>query len=665
MNLVFTIIFSLLIIVLGVGGIVLFIRKKRRRKVEKLKMKLYLLKFSRDKKDDSNLINEIFKSEQFFSSLTKFNKPVVFEAAVPHVGEEICFYAAVPSSLSQSFISQIHSIWQDVLVEEVDDYNIFHHGGTSLGGYIAQKQDYSLPIRTYKEVEADTFQSVIGALSEINDVGEGGSVQVIIKPAKNSEKRKVKSVLKDLRKGESLGSAGGSSVLSSVLGSFFDAFLGKDNSKNQSENKQVDQSKVEAVQNKINKPLFNVCVRVLASGPSTLQAESIYDGLSAGFSQFSSPEKNDLSLRKSRDVRKIAHNFSFREFSEKQKMVLNSEELASVFHFPTPFTETPRIKHLKSKQLPAPPSLPKKGTLLGENIFRGEKKNVYISDDDRRRHLYVIGQTGTGKTNFITSLVNQDIKSGKGIAMCDPHGDSIDHILGLIPEERYDDVILFDPTDLDNPIGLNMLEYDFNKPEQKTFIVNEMIGIFDKLYDLKTTGGPMFEQYMRNALLLLMEDAPNEPATLMEVPRVFSDADYRNRKLERISNATVINFWRKEAEKAGGEASLSNVTPYITSKFNNFIANDYMRLIVGQAESSFDFREIMDEGKILLINLSKGKLGELNANLLGMILVGKIMMAALGRSDISEKQRRDFNLYIDEFQNFTTDSISTILSEAR
>jgi type IV secretory pathway TraG/TraD family ATPase VirD4 len=241
----------------------------------------------------------------------------------------------------------------------------------------------------------------------------------------------------------------------------------------------------------------------------------------------------------------------------------------------------------------------------------------------------------------------------------------VEHILGLIPKERYDDVILFDPTSLKRPMGLNMLEYDFNKPEQKTFIVNEMVGILDKLYDLKKTGGPAFEQYMRNALLLLMEDAPNEPATLMEVPRVFSDSEYRNKKLNRINNATVINFWRKQAEKAGGEASLENITPYVTSKFNNFIANDYMRVIVGQKESSFNFREAMDSGKILLVNLSKGKIGELNANLLGMIVVGKIMMAALGRADVDEEKRRDFNLFIDEFQNFTTDSISTILSEAR
>jgi len=214
-------------------------------------------------------------------------------------------------------------------------------------------------------------------------------------------------------------------------------------------------------------------------------------------------------------------------------------------------------------------------------------------------------------------------------------------------------------------MGLNMLDFNPSRPEEKTFIVNEMQSIFNKLFSQETMG-PMFEQYMRNALLLLMEDMPNEPATLVEVPRVFTDPEWRRRKLSRISNPVITDFWEKEAAKAGGEASLANMTPYITSKFNNFIANDYMRPIIGQPKSAFNFRAAMDEGKILLVNLSKGRLGDINANLLGMIFAGKILMAALSRVDVPDvEKRRDFYLYIDEFQNFTTDSISTILSEAR
>jgi len=267
----------------------------------------------------------------------------------------------------------------------------------------------------------------------------------------------------------------------------------------------------------------------------------------------------------------------------------------------------------------------------------------------------------------MTNMAIEDIRQGKGVAVIDPHGDLIERILSLVPENRFEDIIIFDPSDRWMPLGLNMLEYDFTRPEDKTFIANEMQGIFNKLF-LAETMGPMFEQYMKNALLLLMEaysPAVGDQATLMEVARVFTDPEFRERKLSMISNPIVIDFWRKEAVKAGGEAALSNMTPYITSKFNNFTSNDYMRPIIGQPKSAFNFRQVMDEGKIILVNLSKGKIGDINANLLGMVIVGKILMAALSRADMPREKRRDFNLYIDEFQNFTTDSISTILSEAR
>jgi hypothetical protein len=233
-----------------------------------------------------------------------------------------------------------------------------------------------------------------------------------------------------------------------------------------------------------------------------------------------------------------------------------------------------------------------------------------------------------------------------------------------VPRHRADDVIYFSPADSDRPMGLNLFEYDERYPEQKTFVVNEMLKIFDKLYDLKSTGGPMFEQYMRNAMILVMDD-PASGSTLMEIPRVLSDEKFRAYKLSKCKTQVVKDFWLKEASKAGGEASLANMVPYITSKLTPFITNDIVRPIIGQQKSAVDVRRAMDEQKILLLDLSKGKLGDLNAYLIGMVLVGKILMAALSRTDIAAEQRKDFYLYIDEFQNFITDSIATILSEAR
>ena len=246
----------------------------------------------------------------------------------------------------------------------------------------------------------------------------------------------------------------------------------------------------------------------------------------------------------------------------------------------------------------------------------------------------------------------------------DPHGDLIEDVLSCVPPERAEDVILFSPADTGRPLGLNLIEFDERYPEQKTFVSNELIKIFDKLYDLKSTGGPMFEQYMRNALLLIMAH-PESGATLMEIPRVLSDPDFRKLKLSHCPDITVVDFWRKQAEKAGGEAALANIVPYITSKLTQFVSNDIMRPIIGQQKSSFNVRDIMDKQKILLVDLSKGKIGDMNSHLLGLIIVGKILMSALSRADMPDSQRKDFYLYIDEFQNFTTDSINTILSEAR
>jgi hypothetical protein len=308
--------------------------------------------------------------------------------------------------------------------------------------------------------------------------------------------------------------------------------------------------------------------------------------------------------------------------------------------------------------------MPTSGTLLGVNKHRNVEKYIYTTELDRHRHFYIIGQTGTGKTSLMKNMIIQDIQHGDGVCMIDPHGTDIEDVLGAVPPEREQDIIYFDPSRMDRVVGLNMLEYDPTKPEQKTFVVNEMLSIFNKLFDMKVAGGPMFEQYFRNATLLVMDD-PASGSTLMDIGRVLADAKFRRMKLEKATNPVVVQFWREIAGKAGGEASLENIVPYIVSKFDIFTANDYMRPIIGQQTSSINFRRIMDERKIFLVNLSKGRLGEINANLIGMIIVGKFLMAALSRVDDPTRGFAPFYLHMDEFQNVSTDSISAILSEAR
>ena len=334
-------------------------------------------------------------------------------------------------------------------------------------------------------------------------------------------------------------------------------------------------------------------------------------------------------------------------------------------HFPVTSHSVSSVRDDTAKQAGADTAVTGDGVLLGVNDFQGSETEVRFKKEDRVRHFYMIGQTGTGKTTLLKNMITQDIANGDGVCFIDPHGSDVDDILASIPEERIDDVIYFDPAYTERPMGLNMLEYDHDYPEQKTFVVGELFGIFQKLYGGSPESmGPMFEQYFRNATQLVIED-PSSGSTLLEVSRVMSDEAFRKLKLSRCNNPIVKQFWEKIAGQAGGEASLANIVPYITSKFDVFMANDIMRPIIAQENSAFDFRKIMDERKILLINLSKGRLGDINSSLIGLIIVGKILMAALSRVNMAEADRNDFYLYIDEFQNVTTDSIATILSEAR
>ncbi len=654
--------------VLGVGLYLMVRFLKKRALLRSLQLSLYLIRVPKQAVQEGggkDFKTEINTTEQLIANLASLKAPFTFEVVVPHVGEEIHFFLAVPKALSEIAIKQVQGLWNGAAIEPAgDDYNIFNPSGATAAAYVAQKANYALPIRTYTEIGADTFSSIVGAFAKINEVGEGAALQICIAPAAQVKKGIERSIT-SLKNGESLKkvTGGGLQIEMKDVQSAL-APKSKEEQAEQKAQKFVDEDAVKALEMKISKPLFHVDVRLLASAATPFQANDILDGLAAGFSQFGAPHRNELRITKPRNPKNLIYDFTFRNFNSGKAMILNSEEIASFFHFPISSTETPKVKYLKAKEAPPPANLPASGLLLGNSSFRGQLKPVYLTDEDRKRHIYIIGQTGTGKSTLLGNLILEDIKRGKGIALIDPHGDLVETALNHIPKERLDDLILFNPTDLERPLGLNMLDFNQNRPEEKTFIVNEMQSIFNKLFSQETMG-PMFEQYMRNALLLLMEDMANEPATLVEVPRVFTDAQFRLRKLERCRNPIVVDFWQKEAVKAGGEASLANMTPYITSKFSNFIANDFMRPIIGQAHSAFNFRQVMDEGKILLVNLSKGRLGDINANLLGMVTIGKLLMAALSRTDADAGTRREFNLYIDEFQNFTTEAVASILSEAR
>ncbi len=581
----------------------------------------------------------------------------------------IAFFVACPKEMSRYLEQQIHAHYPEASIEEVEDYNVFTAQGEIAAANLKTKKSFVLPIKTYQKMEVDPLNSLINVISKLK-VDESLAIQYIVRSAYYPWHGKIKKVVAKIQETNSikkgLAKANIFSEIFSTLGSAFSSSK-KDEDKPMPTKRltATEEEIVKSIEEKNMKAGLDVNIRLIASAATKIQAKSYINNVANAFTEYNNyTYGNNFSRAIFKDQKNIIRNFIYRRFNEKYSFLLNTEELASVFHLPLKYTETPNILWLRAKSASAPSDVPAEGLLLGENFYRGEKKEIRIKQVDRRRHTYIVGKSGVGKSVLLASLAIQDIQNGEGVCVIDPHGDLVDDILARVPPSRAEDVIIFSPGETDRVLALNLLEYDERYPEQKSFVINEMIGIFDKLYDLKATGGPMFEQYMRNALLLIMED-PASGSTLMEVPKVLADEKFRRFKLSRCKNQTVVDFWRKEAEKAGGEAALANIVPYITSKLTSFIANDMMRPIIGQQKSSFNFRDVMDKQKILMVKLTKGIVGEMNAYLLGMIMVGKILMASLSRADIKGEARKDFYLYIDEFQNFTTDSICQILSEAR
>jgi GTPase SAR1 family protein len=599
------------------------------------------------------------------------NRYYSMEIAVSGESEHISFYMAVPSDKEDLFEKHLLSVFPKARVHHApSDYNVFLHDGVSAVSYAKLKEDAILPLKDYREFDQDPLSVLVNTLTKLRAVGEGASIQCIINPVGNIYTDRYTKVLEKLEKGSPLQLALINTPLT-MQGEVIKTFRNLLQPKQKTENEEppvINQKLIEQVQKKIETPIPSINIRIVASAETKQRAETILSDIESSFNQLYNTSGNQLVFTRLLDkkAKHLMHQFTFREYSEAHALPLSVREISTIMHFPTYISSaTPQLKRVRAAQAPAPIGLPQSGTLLGVNEYRGTETHAYLTPEDRLRHLYVIGQTGVGKTSFIKNLIQQDIENGDGVCFIDPHGSDIEDILSKIPDHRIDDVIYFDPSNTQHVIGLNMLEYDPRYPEQKTFVINELFSIFQKLYSgTPESMGPAFEQYFRNATALVLED-PSTGSTMLDISRVLADARFRELKLSRSKNPVVNQFWNEIATKAQGEASLQNMVPYITNKFDIFTANDIMRPIIAQQQSSFRMREVMDSRKILLVNLSKGKLGEINANLLGMVLVGKILMAALSRVDALASDLPPFYLYIDEFQNITTNSISAILSEAR
>ncbi len=619
--------------------------------------------------------------EQFYAGMQSISEGknnekenyFTLEIALSNNTDEVIIYAAMPNKHITLFEKQVLAFYHDAKIREVtDDYNIFNEKGASIGAYANFSERSVLPIKTYDQIDHDPMNTLLNVFSKLETKGEGAAIQLVVAPAGEKFIDEFHLILDDVKSGMSVKHAADNfyKFNKAFMKVSKDFLFGKKEKKETEEKyiagrKAVDEGVVEKIGNKMKSTIMKVNIRVVASAATKERASMILAEIESSFNQFTEPASNSLVFERiSGDgLKELFHDFSYRIFSDDKILPMNLKELSSVFHFPVGIGSQPQLKEAKAGIAPAPLEIEQEGIILGVNSYRGKDTVIHMSREDRMRHFYVIGQTGTGKTNIMLNMITQDIKNGDGCCYIDPHGTDIQTILSRIPKERIDDVIYFDPAYTMRPMGLNMLEFDPKYPEQKTFVVNEMMGIFNKLFDMKIGGGAMFEQYFRNSAFLVMED-PESGSTLLEITRVLADKEFRDMKLAKCKNPIIKQFWIS-AEQTTGDQSLANFVPYISSKFDNFISNDIMRPVVLQQNSVFNFRKIMDEKKILLVNLSKGRLGDINANLIGLVMVGKIQMAALSRVDMFGKPINDFYLYIDEFQNVTTDSIASILSEAR
>ena len=676
-----------LTVVVGVLMVLLKIRKQREKKnlergLKMVPMMIHLPPQTEDiqggGRDERDITNEAISQAQVMYSIISSTlqkgwrarlfgqRHITFEVVA--TGGFIKYYTFVPTALTETVKQAVTSAYPAARLEEVEEENIFSEKGGMAGvagGELTLKKEFVYPIATYEEMKWDGSMAMLNALSAAKAT-EGMAIQILFRPADEGWINKSESRVSEIKESNTKITQGGATMASEfrdILRAPFEVPEAKEKEEKVLTN--IQQEEIQVIENKTKYPGFEVLIRLVASSETHARSEALLGGLVSAFSQFESAQKNGFRYDPFKEADGLTRDYLFRIFPKHRKgMVLNSMELATIFHLPNQNTiPNSQVERQATRQVDGPAKLATEGVILGINEFHGNKKEIRLSTKDRRRHTYIIGATGMGKSVLLKNIAYQDMLEGRGFAFIDPHGDVTEELLGMVPEDRVDDVIYFDPGDLEHPMGMNMFE--FQSEDQKDFIVQEGINMLYSLYDPGHTGifGPRGEQMFRNAALLLMSD-PNG-ATFIDIPKCFTDPGYVKDKLKYVTDRTVFDYWTKEFPASQKSNDGGEVITWFNSKFSPFIANTMMKNTLGQVKSGFNVREIMDQKKILLVNLSKGKLGELNSKLLGMIFVMKFQTAAMSRVDTPEDDREDFCLFVDEFQNFATESFESILSEAR
>lgn len=577
---------------------------------------------------------------------------------------EILFFIVIPKNYKYLIEKQINWFYTDAIIEETTEINIFKNRKYYEWTYLNTKKEFFFPIKTYQKLESDPINNITNAFSKLEE-DESAAIQIILKPIDdNWQVSSSKQSSRMMKWKSSFFTLNPIKLFISLIEIMFST--GDDNKSptgNDNNNSALTQERAKTVDEKWDKTGFETIIRIITTWNNKKMVEAELINIRSAFTQFSYPDFNKFTYTIHHNKKALIKNYIYRYFRKPfylKKMILNTEELASIFHFPhIRYNTTPEIKWQNFKIVKAPNDIPKEWLLLGHNVYRWVKKEIRIKTEDRFRHFYVIGQTGTGKSSIFQVMARQDFINWEWVAIIDPHGDLARDLLPFIPRERADDIIYFDPSDLDRPMWLNLLEADTD--EEKELVAMDALNIMIKLFGNEIFG-PRIQDYFRNAVLTLM-DYPQWWA-ITDVVRLFTDIDFQKDHVRHVKNPIVKNWWEKTYASMG-EREKSEIIPYFSAKFGQFITNKMMRNIIGQVKSSFNILDIMQNKKILLVNLSKWRLWDLNSKLLGMVLVSKIQMASMRRDKIKKEDRTDFFLYIDEFQNYVTDSIESILSEAR
>jgi hypothetical protein len=580
----------------------------------------------------------------------------------------IRFFVVSPQHLAKFVEGQVYAQYPNADIKYVQDYTLEKGANNSYvtTGEVEFVKDYIFPIKTFRDFEVDPLAAITGAVSDLKP-GENAWIQFLIRPVANFWQEESKKYITAIREGKDLEEG-----FFNKLGKLLQG-MGKTLSSSGEEEggkKEIvklapgQEEELSQIENKMLKVGFEFVIRIITKAENQIRSEQILRDSVASFKQFTTAHLNSFSYSlEERDAKDIYTDFVNRKLPEDIVDIMNIEELASVYHMPNISVETPNIAWSRSKKLEPPMNLPTENdngvSVFAETDYREHKVNFGIKPEDRRRHFYLLGKTGVGKSTVFKNMFIADILRGEGACFVDPHGEAVEELLDFIPPERIDDVVYFDPTDIDNPVGFNMLELE--DKSQRDLIADGVVEVFKKQFG--DSWGPRLQYILTNAVSTLLE-AQN--TTLLAVIRILIDNNYRKFVLKQVDDPILLQFWEEEfAQMSSNRRLVTEAVAPIQNKVGRFISSAVIRNIIGQVKSTINLREIMDEGKILLVNLAQGKLGEETASLLGGMIITRLQSTAMERTDQAFDERRDFYLYVDEFQNFATVSFAKILSEAR